>query len=91
MQEPPTNPRKTAPLPAMTRRTETLPPAERAAELVAHLGQHAPDAHIALERLSLQTGLSLDSLRAPERLSDHDLALLEASVRRILGLERLDF
>jgi hypothetical protein len=87
--EPPTKPRETSPLPGPQRVPETLSPGERARELLHHLTEHAPDAHIALKRVALQTGLPLDLLRAPARITPHDLALLEAAVRRILGLERL--
>lgn len=87
--EPITRPRKTSPLPGPERSGEPQAPGERARDLFGHLSQHSPDAHIALLRVALQTGLPLETLRAPARLGAHDLTLVEAAVRRILGLERL--
>jgi hypothetical protein len=87
--EPITRPRKTSPLPGPERHGEAQSPGERARDLFVHLSEHAPDAHTALARVALQTGLPLETLRVPARLGAHDLTLVEAAVRRILGLERL--
>ncbi|HZO15871.1 MAG TPA: hypothetical protein VFB62_21505 [Polyangiaceae bacterium] len=87
--EPITRPRETSPLPGPERPPESSTPGERARQLFAHLADHAPDGHTALARVALQTGLPSDLLRNPTRIGAHDLALIEAAVRRILGLERL--
>lgn len=59
--------------------------------LIKYLDQHAPDTHAALLRVSLQTGLPLTLLRMPDSLSDDEFAQVEESVRRILGVDQLNF
>lgn len=59
--------------------------------LIKYLDAHAPDTHAALLRVSLQTGLPLTLLRMPDSLSDDEFAQVEESVRRILGVEQLNF
>ena len=69
-------------------RGEQLPKGTR---LIKYLDAHAPDTHAALLRVSLQTGLPLTLLRMPDSLSDDEFAQVEESVRRILGVEQLNF
>ncbi|MEM9490859.1 MAG: hypothetical protein AAGC55_17055, partial [Myxococcota bacterium] len=59
--------------------------------LIQYLDAHAPDTHAALLRVSLQTGLPLTLLRMPDSLSDDEFAQVEESVRRILGVDQLNF
>jgi hypothetical protein len=59
--------------------------------LLKYLDTHAPDTHAALLRVSLQTGLPLTLLRMPDSLSDDEFAQVEESVRRILGVDQLNF
>lgn len=59
--------------------------------LLKYLDTHAPDTHAALLRVSLQTGLPLTLLRMPDSLSEDEFAQVEESVRRILGVDQLNF
>jgi hypothetical protein len=68
---------------------EAAPRGPRGVQMLAHLQQHAPDAHVVLLRVSLQTGLSVESLRSPEQLSDEQLARVDAAAQRILGFDRV--
>jgi hypothetical protein len=65
-------------------------PGTRGQRLLEVLERYAPDTQAALLRVSLQTGLPLSLLRAPDRLSSEEFDAFASSVRRILGLERLD-
>ena len=82
--------RYAGPLAGATRPTTTLTEAStetaaRGVRILAYLDAHAEDAHIALLRVSLQTGLSVETLRDPENLTDDEVDFVAASVRRILG------
>jgi hypothetical protein len=61
----------------------------RAVRIVEFLEKYAPDAHAVLQRVSLRTGIGIDSLRSPDRLPAEQTDLLEESVKDILGLETL--
>ena len=61
----------------------------RGEKLLNYLDRYAPDTHAALLRLSLQTGLPMGLLQQPNDFSDAEYEAVEASVQRILGLERL--
>jgi hypothetical protein len=58
--------------------------------LMRYLDDHAPDTHAALLRVSLQTGLPLALLRTPDKLSEEQFVQVEESIKRILGVERLN-
>ena len=78
------------PLAGATRPTTTLNEAStetaaRGVRILAYLDAHADDAHLALLRVSLQTGLSVETLRDPQNLGDDEVDFVAASVRRILG------
>ncbi len=78
------------PVAGATRPTTTLTEAStetaaRGVRILAYLDAHAEDAHLALLRVSLQTGLSVETLRDPENLTDDEVDFVAASVRRILG------
>jgi hypothetical protein len=83
------------PLPIFTPPPGTRPPPPpprdpslaRGAQLVSYLEEHTPDAHVARQRLALQTGIPLSSLNTPERLGHAEVIQIEAAVRRILGLD----
>lgn len=66
-------------------------PTPKGTRLIKYLDAHAPDTHAALLRVSLQTGLPLTLLRMPDSLSDDEFAQVEESVRRILGVDQLNF
>lgn len=51
--------------------------------------RYAPDSHTALHRAALKSGLSVDSLREPEQLTDAEVGRFEQAVCDILGLETL--
>jgi predicted regulator of Ras-like GTPase activity (Roadblock/LC7/MglB family) len=70
--------------------SDSPPTGSRGQRLLEVLDRYAPDTHAALLRVSLQTGLPLSLLRAPDRLSSEEFEAVASSVRRILGLERLD-
>lgn len=57
--------------------------------LLDYLHAHAPDAHAALLRVSLQTGLPLSLLKAPDELSEPEFDKVMRSVQRILGVEQI--
>lgn len=61
----------------------------RAVRIVEFLQKYAPDAHAALQRVSLRTGIELDALRRAEQLAAPDVELLEGAVKDILGLDSL--
>lgn len=66
-------------------------PTPKGTRLIKYLDAHAPDTHAALLRVSLQTGLPLTLLRMPDSLSPEEFAQVEESVRRILGVDQLNF
>ena len=69
---------------------EPTPPAEvattRARELVAAIDGAFDPRHVRL-RVSLQTGLSVDTLAAADALGDAELDAVSKSLQRILGLD----
>ncbi|GAB4559854.1 MAG: hypothetical protein Tsb0020_06060 [Haliangiales bacterium] len=79
----------TAPSPAASGGDQDATP--KGTRLLKYLDTHAPDTHAALLRVSLQTGLPLTLLRMPDSLSDDEFAQVEESVRRILGVDQLNF
>lgn len=89
---------KPTPAPAAAKPPESKPagggdqdPTPKGTRLLKYLDTHAPDTHAALLRVSLQTGLPLTLLRMPDSLSDDEFAQVEESVRRILGVDQLNF
>lgn len=89
---------KPTPAPAAAKPPEPKPagggdqdPTPKGTRLLKYLDTHAPDTHAALLRVSLQTGLPLTLLRMPDSLSDDEFAQVEESVRRILGVDQLNF
>jgi len=78
----------------LTLLTEQLPKVEpqqrpRALRVAEFLTRYAPDAHTALKRAALRTGIPVDSLQNPQSLSATQVELFERSVCDILGLETL--
>ncbi len=67
-------------------RPEERPRGVRVAEFLL---RYAPDAHTALQRAALQSGLPLDLLHDPEQLSPAQTERFETSVCAILGLDSL--
>ena len=61
----------------------------RGVRIVEFLHKYAPDAHAALQRVALRTGLELEALRRPEELDAASVELLEDAVKDILGLDKL--
>ncbi len=53
------------------------------------LEKYAPDAHAALARVALRTGLQLELLRRPESLDEAQVERFETAVKDILGLDTL--
>jgi hypothetical protein len=73
---------------------EQLPKVEpqqrpRALRVAEFLTRYAPDAHTALKRAALRSGIPVDSLESPHALSPQQVELFERSVCEILGLESL--
>jgi hypothetical protein len=73
---------------------EQLPKVEpqqrpRALRVAEFLTRYAPDAHTALKRAALRSGIPLESLENPQALSLQQVELFERSVCEILGLEAL--
>lgn len=54
------------------------------------LTRYAPDAHTALQRAALRSGIAVDTLRNPETLSTQQTELFERAVADILGLDSLN-
>ncbi len=61
----------------------------RGARIVAFLQKYAPDPHAVLQRVALQTGITVDTLHRPEALDQGQVALLESAVKDVLGLQTL--
>ena len=61
----------------------------RAVRAIDFLQRYAPDPHAVLLRLALQTGITLDKINAPQSLRPEEGAVIEESIREILGLESL--
>ncbi len=61
----------------------------RALRVADFLARYAPDPHTALQRAALRSGIPLELLKSPERLSPEQLEIFERSVQDILGLETL--
>ena len=76
-------------LPAVTEEAPAPPPRPRGARLLDFFRRYAPDPHASFLRLSLRTGIPLEDLEHPERLSDDQVDKLAASVRDILGQEQM--
>ena len=68
---------------------EQEPAPAKGAMVLQFLERNAPDTHAALLRVSLQTGLPMALLRAPESLSEAELESVSTSVRQILGVQSL--
>jgi len=73
---------------------ETLPKIKpeqrpRAVRVAEFLTRYAPDAHTALNRAALRSGVPVDLLLKPENLSAHQVELFERTVCDILGLDAL--
>lgn len=66
-------------------------PTERpkAVRVLEYLRRYAPDAHAAMLRISLRTGLPLEAMNHPETLSEAQTELIATAVRDVLGLEEL--
>jgi hypothetical protein len=61
----------------------------RGVRIAEFLLRYAPDAHTALQRAALRSGIGVDMLKKPEQLASHQLELFERSVCDILGLDAL--
>lgn len=61
----------------------------RGVRIAEFLLRYAPDAHTALQRAALRSGISVDLLRKPEQLPTQQIELFERSVCDILGLDAL--
>ncbi len=62
----------------------------RSVRVAEFLLRYAPDAHTALQRAALRSGISIDLLNEPDQLTADQTALFERSVCDILGLEALN-
>jgi hypothetical protein len=58
--------------------------------LIERLEKAAEDRQTALARLSLQTGLPVELLRAPDRLTQEQSIMVEEAVKRILGTDEIE-
>jgi len=72
----------------------TLPSVEaeerpRGLRIVEFLEKYAPDAHAALNRVALRTGIRVEALRDAATLGEDELTRLEGAVKDILGLDHL--
>lgn len=61
----------------------------RGVRVVEFLHKYAPDAHAVLNRVALRTGISLGQLQDAGALQEPQVALLEESVKDLLGLDTL--
>lgn len=61
----------------------------RAVRVLEFLQRYAPDPHASLLRVSLQTGVPLETLARPEALAAEQLAAVERSIADILGIDEL--
>lgn len=61
----------------------------RGVRVVEFLNRYAPDPQMVLLRASLRTGLPVEALKTPETLDDEQIAVLEETACKILGLQTL--
>ncbi len=62
----------------------------RAIRIAEFLSRYAPDAHTALQRAALRSGIALERLKQPEHLAPNQVEQFERSVCDILGLDALN-
>jgi len=62
----------------------------RGVRIVEFLDRYAPDPHAVLLRVSLRTGIPIDALKAAESMTADQIALMEESACRLLGLKQLN-
>ena len=62
----------------------------RGVRIAEFLLRYAPDAHTALQRAALRSGLALELLNEPDQLNPDQTEVFERSVCDILGLEALN-
>jgi predicted regulator of Ras-like GTPase activity (Roadblock/LC7/MglB family) len=79
--------RRTSPLPGPIFTTPPKSDLPSGVELLAHLREHAADAHSAMLRVSLLSGVPLASLKDPSRLSEGQIAKIELAARHMLGID----
>lgn len=69
--------------------TEEVAERSRAERVMEFLLRYAPDAHAIPIRVSLQTGIPIDLLKAPEGLDTTQTQKLESAAKAILGVTSL--
>jgi len=62
----------------------------RGVRIVEFLDRYAPDPHAVLLRVSLRTGIPLELLKEAESLTQDQIARVEESACRLLGLKQLN-
>lgn len=62
----------------------------RGARVVEFLERYAPDPHAIMLRISLRTGIPPEAFQSPEKLSQEQVARLEDTACRLLGLKQLN-
>lgn len=62
----------------------------RGVRILEFLDRYAPDPHAVLLRISLRTGIPVETLQAAESLQTEQIARLEEAACRLLGLKQLN-
>lgn len=62
----------------------------RGVRIMEFLDRYAPDPHAVLLRVSLRTGIAVEALRSAETLTGEQIARVEESASRLLGLKQLN-
>ncbi len=62
----------------------------RGVRVMEFLQRYAPDPHMVMLRVAMQTGIDLEMLRTPEKLDKAQVHQVEEATQRILGLDSLN-
>lgn len=62
----------------------------RGVRIMEFLDRYAPDPHAVLLRVSLRTGIAVEALRSAETLTAEQIARVEETASRLLGLKQLN-
>ena len=68
----------------------TIEERPRGARVVEFLERYAPDPHAIMLRISLRTGIPHEAFQSPDRLTPDQVARVEESACRLLGLKQLN-
>lgn len=82
--------RRASDRPSVSRPRATNAEIDRAKRILDYLQVHAPEPHVAHLRVALRAGVTPIALERPEALAANKLALVEAAVEEILGIDLSD-